>query len=182
MYNGWGGFQTTRAQIGANKVVVKCRNLPAQALNRIFFYVKKNKIKRLSKQRWTHLIVSGALGLRDELGIADVTVAFGEQASIHHTCRLHLHLGLNKQTQMSFECRGKWNYSEPFSLCEWWMHIQTSLRNRFAPPPPPPEWQIWDDSLAQNMLIPSVRTSSHGWFWMQSWIASGSHFSFCILP
>lgn len=40
------------------------------------------------------LIVSSALGLGDELGIADVTVALCEQASIHDARRLHLHLRL----------------------------------------------------------------------------------------
>lgn len=40
------------------------------------------------------LIVSGALGLGDELGIADVTIALCEQASIHNARRLHLHLRL----------------------------------------------------------------------------------------
>lgn len=50
----------------------------------------------LCEQRQTHLIVSGALGLGDELGIADVTIALCEQASIHDARRLHLHLRLHK--------------------------------------------------------------------------------------
>lgn len=33
----------------------------------------------------------------------------------------------------------------------------------------PSEWQIHSDSSAQNMVILSVRTSSHGWFWLHSW-------------
>lgn len=42
--------------------------------------------------------MSGALGLRDELGVADVTIALCEQASIHDARRLHLHLRLHKHT------------------------------------------------------------------------------------
>lgn len=40
--------------------------------------------------------MSGALGLGDELGIADVTIALSKQASIHDARRLHLHLRLHK--------------------------------------------------------------------------------------
>lgn len=52
----------------------------------------------LYEQKRTHLIVSRALGLGDELGIADVTIALCEQASIHYARRLHLHLRLHKHT------------------------------------------------------------------------------------
>lgn len=46
------------------------------------------------------LIVSGALGLGDELGIADVTIALCEQASIHDARRLHLHLRLAQRQRL----------------------------------------------------------------------------------
>lgn len=48
----------------------------------------------------THLVVSRALGLRDELGITDVTVALCEQASVHHILRLHLHLRLYRNSNV----------------------------------------------------------------------------------
>lgn len=59
---------------------------------------KQRKIPPNPLQRQTHLIVSGALGLGDQLGIADVTIALCEQASIHYARRLHLHLRLHKNT------------------------------------------------------------------------------------
>lgn len=141
----------------------------------LIFILHRNTFK--TEQRWTHLIVSSTLGLRDELGIADVTIAFCEQASIHDACRLHLHLRLNRQIWMSFDSEGS---GLTVNLSVWVngvckLNLEIGLL-------PHPEWQIWDDSSAQNMLILSVRTSSHGVFWMQSWMALGSHFNFCILP
>lgn len=60
---------------------------------------------------WTHLVVGCALGLGDELGVADVTVALCEQASVHHCRRLHLHLRLCGQTHNHSHMKlrsGKW--------------------------------------------------------------------------
>lgn len=129
----------------------------------------------LYEQRRTHLIVSGALGLGDELGIADVTIALCEQASIHDARRLHLHLRLQKHThtpatyanmnmiKMQNGIRCQWTLQ---CVLETHEHacISSQFRNSFLS-----EWQIHRDSSAQNMLILSVRTSSHGWFWLQSW-------------
>lgn len=75
---------------------VQCRNLSVnqRSYNSELFSVRMF----LCEQRRTHLIVSGALGLGDELSIADVTIALCEQASIHDARRLHLHLRLHKNT------------------------------------------------------------------------------------
>ena len=75
---------------------VQCRNLLVKAVIAAAFSCFVRTF--LCEQSWTHLIVSGALGLGDELGIADVTIALCEQASIHDARRLHLHLRLHKHT------------------------------------------------------------------------------------
>lgn len=121
MYNGWALFWTAQAQIGTNKPDAKCtvQETACQSSNRSIFCFVRTFLgvflysaciclvltKRGSREnflqterRWTHLIVCGALGLGDELGIADVTIALCEQASIHDARRLHLHLRLHKHT------------------------------------------------------------------------------------
>lgn len=59
-------------------------------------HMKKKKYVR----RQAYLIVCRALGLGDELGIADVAITFCEQASVHHACRFHLHGRLHANTRI----------------------------------------------------------------------------------
>lgn len=99
-------FEQAQAQIGTNKAFANRtaqQRSASEGSNRgnmldheclILAWEINSKIG----QSQTHLIVSGALGLGDELGIADVTIALCEQASIHDARRLHLHLGLHKHT------------------------------------------------------------------------------------
>lgn len=144
MFNGWALFWTPQAEIGTNKAFAKCTTQESawkcsKRCNILACFMHKNlcvffscwthvysgiiweNTSETEQRRWTHLIVSGALGLGDELGIADVTIALCEQASIHNARRLHLHLRLQKHTHIHTQTYANMNMikMQDGIKCQW---------------------------------------------------------------
>lgn len=174
MYNGWALFWAAQAQIGTNKADAKCtvqetacqsRDRSSQTVFCSFLCVDLPRSERCAgTRRWAGHCRCYSSSLWTSLHPPRQQTSSSSETTHRHT---HTPPNIAKYEYIKMQNGRKCQWSGAQRVCARCTDMRVSHLNlRMASPA---DWRIHHDSSAQNMLILSVRTSSHGWVWLKSW-------------